>query len=170
MGPWAIVIFALLAPVMVGALVSGYEGHASFALNNGYIVAFLALLLAALAIGVVSSLFYRASVVRRYGHLADEPEEPEAGPAQWRELAAQLNEAERERRVEDLLSVDCPERPCRAVPGMGCAMAGMAVIMLRRDPLAFCHFSRARRAVRSGNASREDVAAQFDGRVPEGVL
>jgi hypothetical protein len=57
-----------------------------------------------------------------------------------------------------------------APPPIPCVMGtGIPVALVRKYPIAFCHYSRMRAAVAAGTASREDVEAQFGGQLPEGL-
>lgn len=86
----------------------------------------------------------------------------------------QADRDEGERLLGDLFSAECPD--CLQVPGatgagLPCAMGiGIPVAMVRRQPLAFCHYSRMAAAIASGAADRDEVIARFGGRLPAGVI
>lgn len=103
--------------------------------------------------------------------------QPETEPYDWRddpELSAtwQIDlDAERERRVEALLSVVCPVPECAAGKTVSCALRplGHPFAVVQKEPLVYCHVERLQQAVATGAADREDVIAQLDGITVEGI-
>ncbi len=91
--------------------------------------------------------------------------------AQQRALAARaaLPEGAELDLVTRLFLAPC--EACTAQPGVPCAMGiGMPVVMVRKEPVAFCHPERMREAVKLGLASQDDILAQFGNNVPEGIV
>lgn len=74
----------------------------------------------------------------------------------------------RMRQVWRLLSADCPV--CRARPGVTCTVIGEEPLaLLDAQWKTMCHFRRMEKAVRYRMVNRDDIIAQWDGRVPEGL-
>jgi hypothetical protein len=169
-----IVIFVLLFPVMTAILLSGYRGHVSGKAVVAYVTAFLVLLPVAAVIGHAAEHSRKTHRVPRLAY-PDRPRAPSADA--MRKLAAQLRVQEaaeqapvREQRVADLFSVPCPELLCEAPETVSCVLRpGLALVVVRKDPLALCHLERMGAAVRYGSATADDILAQFGNNVPEGA-
>jgi hypothetical protein len=133
--------------------------------------------------GVFARAGLERQVTRRYAQLRT----PANGPAAMRERAALLEELADQREVlarrgagvqrslvAGLFAVPCPGAPdgCGAAAGVPCAMGtGIPVVLVRRDPVAFCHTARMRDAVVYGTARRDDILTQFTNNAPpEGIL
>ncbi len=74
---------------------------------------------------------------------------------------------DREARVADLFSVDCPV--CTAKKGTPCALRpyGTAFVIVRKTPVAFCHPGRMLDSVLYGTAVADEILAQFGNNIPE---
>jgi hypothetical protein len=172
---WAgAVIFALLLPLIVAGVAAGYHGHASFAVTSEFIIAFWALLALFAVVGKAADHVSDRAVLRKYA-ATPEPEVPEAD--RWRALAAQmpLEEAPLDDRARELLTarlflVTCPEPACRAPATVACVMGiAVPVSLVDRAKILFCHHARMRAALEAGVITRNELAAQSGGTLPEGV-
>jgi hypothetical protein len=79
-------------------------------------------------------------------------------------------EAERVARTLKLYEIACPQKGCEASPLHSCkAVSNIPVVLVDKARKWYCHFDRMQDAVRYGFADREDITAQFDGSLPEGL-
>lgn len=166
-GVGGLVIFLIMLPFWAATIASARSGHVSGWLLNFDWIGFIALMPVVWAVMRLAERSKRASR-RREIHRKYAPK-PDTRVADWRALAADIEE--REQRVADLLSVPCPYPPwgCAMAAGDSCCNTGPPFAVLSTDPV-LCHLSRVHRAVREGHASRDDVLTQYGGEVPHGLI
>lgn len=191
-GPWkaGTLPFICIVPSFIGAVATTilHEGDAWI-----YWSVFAALLpVTGFLLGAPQRVATRSQTVRKY-----QPKAPVVTATSLRERAALLNSLQgqcvhethgindlqsetvppaeapepprtREQLLADLFAVSCDV--CSAPPKIPCKMGiGKPVALVRKYPVAFCHFGRMTRAVQQGTAQAEDILAQFGGQLPEGV-
>jgi hypothetical protein len=189
-GPWTFtaVLFCILPMTVLWMLAAAAALSAVFWALLG--VNLILVLLALASSGLIGRTALSRQAQRKYDRVTARPHG--LSPAALRERAALLQElqgqqkvlerrtsppatpgastAAREQRIADLFSVTCPEQSCRAPETVPCVMGlGIGVAIVRKEPLAFCHFERMGAAVRYGTATADDIFAQFGNNVPEGV-
>jgi hypothetical protein len=167
------VIFVMLLPLLAAGFRAGYEGRVTLRLVTDYVVAFAVLMAVAMVVSRVAGARLRRQRRRatfaRYAYPA-----PSATAGDMRRRAAFLrslpdpSERSREQRLADLFSVSCPACPSPVL--ISCNMGiGIPVALVGKNPVTFCHLARMTKAVARGTARAQDVQAQFEGKVPEGV-
>lgn len=85
-------------------------------------------------------------------------------------LEKRNEEAEHTVQAMALFQVDCPEPRCKAVTGQPCKLIRfIPVARVDSGHSWYCHITRMKAAVESGDVDREQLVAQFDGHLPEGL-
>lgn len=115
-----------------------------------------------IAIGNIQKHAERKSSVNKA--LARMPvQKPVTTVAEMRERAGQIT---RNRRVAALLMPQCPV--CAVVTGQSCTQVpGITVYLLDKSRDVYAHSLRIQKAVATGAALKDEVAAQFGGNIPE---
>lgn len=159
----AVILLALLSPLIAANLVAAYRGHPSLTLIMTFCVSVIGTVCFAAVIQPLARKFTasreRKAVIAKY---SNPPEH--ASPQHILSLADKL---ERQSRVEDLLSVDCPV--CQRVQGMSCDPSVKPVALIDREEEDYCHYLRMQKAVAKGFADRLDVIDQWGSELPEEV-
>lgn len=87
----------------------------------------------------------------------------------WREMKQRADLLTRRYRIAALIVPDCPI--CRATTGQSCTInAEDRFTLLDKAENIRVHNMRIQKAVMEGWAKADDVIAQFDGRLPEGLI
>lgn len=73
----------------------------------------------------------------------------------------------RMKQIYNLLSADCPV--CKAAPGITCTADDKPYAIVDIQWNTLCHLARMEKAVRYRMVSRDDMIAQWNGKVPEGL-
>ena len=85
-------------------------------------------------------------------------------------LEKRNEEAERVARTLKLFEIACTQKGCLAGPRHSCtAVSNVPVVLVDKSRKWYCHFDRMQDSVSYGFADRDDITAQFDGALPEGL-